>query len=1018
MAEKLRIEIGLDGGREVQQQLDQIGQAGEDSFKQIETAADQVDFQKLTDASKEVSDAINKIGDDANFQQLIEAINNLGTTLNKVSDEFKQASESSQQFANANQQVKEKSSETTTELIRTGAAVASLGGKVVETVSQHELLLGALGLYVGRGAAARIAFSALTAVLATTAGRLTLIGTAIFVAAKSIEAIGGSIAGSIDNWNKLSNTLGTLSENTGIAFDQLQRGKDAFDLLGVSAESFNSAMVKVGETLRTLDVGKELAGSAKQFQDAVRASLDAEKSLLEIQVEQGKAANESAAKLRIAQIEAIQDVLKLRDAQQKAAEAQDKIAEAAANNLGKVADQIHGIIDAQRGVSVVFDPLVKSETILKAFNIVLKETADAGGKASDAILQFIARADKLQALQVGKAFGLTDADVERIRLLNGTLSSTDEILKRLSAAGVAISPSLSASAKDLQIAVAQVEQSWVRLEKAWESSIFVETANRITARLKGLESDFINFAARVLEELTFENLSNRFQQGLDALKAIWFSVWEDIARGVAAIIEKIPGLSGAADALRQEADVLHKIVEDAANDFADIQEKIANSADNSNKLIARIRPDTGLDVAAEAAERFRKKLEEVDKKIQESRDNIAKIQGNAFEKLSQNAEQAADSIKKIEDRLADLQRSITQQGLQKGIIDPMTGGPVAGMEEAFDALQQQRFRANRQAQEQEDEVRRREAERADEIKRQLAEQLQKETEKLATLQKQHEVLTGQTEAVNALSEAIKQQTEALKQQTEELQKQSELQKQQTIELPEVKVGADSPFKQFTDAAQKAIDDIKQLFSGLGESLTSAIQGIDFNAVFQPLLDAAKEAFDLITRSFAEPFDTSGLISSIQQVIDKFLEMILAANKATEAAQAAVDATSGSTLFGGGEGGSAERAAQGGLLRGRPGIDTNLAWFTAGEFVMRRDAVQKWGVAFMQAINAGINPLGSTPRFAAGGLVSSAMSNVTIQFPGLPLISGLKASTDTVNELKRAAAMAQVRSGGRKPTRYS
>ena len=56
-----------------------------------------------------------------------------------------------------------------------------------------------------------------------------------------------------------------------------------------------------------------------------------------------------------------------------------------------------------------------------------------------------------------------------------------------------------------------------------------------------------------------------------------------------------------------------------------------------------------------------------------------------------------------------------------------------------------------------------------------------------------------------------------------------------------------------------------------------------------------------------------------------------------------------------------------------------------------------------------------PAFAAGGLAGG--SNVTIQFPGLPAIGGLRASSDVVDQLHRAAALAQVRSGGRKPSRY-
>jgi hypothetical protein len=60
---------------------------------------------------------------------------------------------------------------------------------------------------------------------------------------------------------------------------------------------------------------------------------------------------------------------------------------------------------------------------------------------------------------------------------------------------------------------------------------------------------------------------------------------------------------------------------------------------------------------------------------------------------------------------------------------------------------------------------------------------------------------------------------------------------------------------------------------------------------------------------------------------------------------------------------------------------------------------------------------SVPAFASGGPVGG-MSHVTIQFPGLPDITGLRASSGVVDQLHKAAALAQVRSGGRKPSRYS
>jgi hypothetical protein len=130
------------------------------------------------------------------------------------------------------------------------------------------------------------------------------------------------------------------------------------------------------------------------------------------------------------------------------------------------------------------------------------------------------------------------------------------------------------------------------------------------------------------------------------------------------------------------------------------------------------------------------------------------------------------------------------------------------------------------------------------------------------------------------------------------------------------------------------------------------------------------------------------------------------------------------------------AAGGGLLggRGTGTSDSNLAWVSRGEHIMPARAVAQPGVlAFLEALRrSGGNlrhVLDGMGRFALGGLVAptlsipafasgGGMNNVTIQFPGLPEITGLRASSAVVDELRKAAAMAQVRSGGRKPSRYS
>lgn len=118
-------------------------------------------------------------------------------------------------------------------------------------------------------------------------------------------------------------------------------------------------------------------------------------------------------------------------------------------------------------------------------------------------------------------------------------------------------------------------------------------------------------------------------------------------------------------------------------------------------------------------------------------------------------------------------------------------------------------------------------------------------------------------------------------------------------------------------------------------------------------------------------------------------------------------------------------AGGGLLGGggTGTSDSNLAWVSRGEFIMPAHIVARPGMlTFLETLRHGIGfALGGLvpprlPAFAAGGLAGG--NNVTINFPGLPSISGLRASSAVVDELQRAAALAQVRSGGRKPSRYS
>src|SRR5262252_1068522 len=127
----------------------------------------------------------------------------------------------------------------------------------------------------------------------------------------------------------------------------------------------------------------------------------------------------------------------------------------------------------------------------------------------------------------------------------------------------------------------------------------------------------------------------------------------------------------------------------------------------------------------------------------------------------------------------------------------------------------------------------------------------------------------------------------------------------------------------------------------------------------------------------------------------------------------------------------EGMAAGGMIggTGTGTSDSNLAWVSRGEHIMPARAVAQPGVlAFLEALRRSGGDLGRVfngmGRFALGGPIRGFAdgglvgSNVTINFPGVPPIAGLRASAAVIDQLRNAAALAQVRSGGRKPSRYS
>lgn len=262
-------------------------------------------------------------------------------------------------------------------------------------------------------------------------------------------------------------------------------------------------------------------------------------------------------------------------------------------------------------------------------------------------------------------------------------------------------------------------------------------------------------------------------------------------------------------------------------------------------------------------------------------------------------------------------------------------------------------------------------------------------------------------------------------------------------------------KQAWDALAQSWEKVSNIFvagsfapkpvADLGEGLTNFIKDLQsLGALEHAIIDPIIAAFQSIPAAFnavvaqvnatIEAWVTTPVANAWQWLKDSFQAVLdWMAEKLAAVKSMFTGSPAGAGAAGGQVGGSAGFAG-GGLLggRGTGTSDSNLAWVSRGEHIMPARAVSQPGVlALLEALRfsggnlrAVLNGMG---RFALGGMVAprlsipafaGGMNHVSIHFPGLPEITGLRASSGVVDQLRNAAAMAQVRSGGRKPSRYT
>jgi hypothetical protein len=247
------------------------------------------------------------------------------------------------------------------------------------------------------------------------------------------------------------------------------------------------------------------------------------------------------------------------------------------------------------------------------------------------------------------------------------------------------------------------------------------------------------------------------------------------------------------------------------------------------------------------------------------------------------------------------------------------------------------------------------------------------------------------------------------------------------------------------------------------------QGLEaFNRLVNGIVDyfarvpAAVDASIAQVKSAIETWVTTPVSNAWQWIVDTFNSTVSSLGAAIDQATALIttwvtkpvanawqwikDAFNSvvSSLFGGGGGGKLAADAGlgdigshagGGLLGGRGSgtSDSNLIWASRGEHIMPARAVAQPGVlAFLETLRrSGGNlrdvldgmgrfalggPIGIS-GLAAGGMGSRNLGTLTLGLPGGSSVQ-VMATFDVVDQLRKAAALGQVRSGGRKPSRFS
>lgn len=915
MVEKISVQIALDGGAEVEKQLVDIGEAGAKAFEGV------------NEAGAAAAEGINKAGDAS--QKTGEDLKGVEAGANKASESLSKVSL--------------ESIKTGAEIAKIGAEIAKLGVEIGLAVARHKTLAESLfKLATGANTAVR-AIGLLAPELTAAAAVIAPFAAAVAGAVIGFEAIEKAATAAAAGFEKLNHSLQMLATSSGQSFESLQQGKAAFEQLGISGEKFNDIMTKVGEKLGGIDIGGELKKSADEAEAALLKVRQAQDALFQAQTSD-----------------------QLIAAQKQLADAYGKTGEAAANSIGKILGQVKALEAGQKGVT--FDSLVKGETIINAVALSMKEAAGQGQNADQVLRNFIANADKLTAIKVGAAFGITAEDVDRIRRLGTALGE------------VKISPEATAAFERMRTAIQENERASVRLKQALSFPGFAAEAAKLSAALNIIGAAVKNLATNAVEGF------GRFVSGAAQIESVKqllqdlqsvinnFS-WGNFASAAASAGSALGWLTPAGLAAKAMGALFGQAVPPIQQTGQALAQAGQSAAQAGQAFQIVKNPFTGMPEAIGATNQALQQTSQVGAQVAQKFQQIASTplppppDPTPWQMIKQGATDAATAVGDFASKLGTI------------TWDAISGVGVAAWNALTGAIQSA---------------------------------IDKLLQFVGIKGKGGGAATAKADGGQFARGGLLggRGTGTSDSNLAWLSRGEYIMPARAVRQPGV--------LSFLEAMRRS--------GGIPGFASGGAVGLRGPNELGRLADALEQAGNAIHEAMV------ALIGSMEQA---FSTMISSTKQTLAAHDASMKQIQDQILNVAGSLSKLAGYARGGLLGGRGSgtSDSNLAWVSRGEHIMPARAVAQPGVlAFLEALRrSGGNlsrVLDGMGRFALGGMVPRAipafatgglaggMSNVTIQFPGLPPISGLRASSGVVDELHRAAALAQVRSGGRKPSRYS